>query len=251
MIHFLHAYCCRTITPHQTRRKIWITSPSKPSSLVIILRPTISSPKMSTTAVTETTTTTGIPVHSLLDPPPYTPPVHNFLRADEDDEEESQSTTNFVIHAPTTVHGSGNIIAIPPPDVPRLTAAVIATVSQKMRLPRNFSVQINCGVNIIGDRNIVGSPAIRPLAANQQRPAASVAAQSSDGSGVPGWGGRSVAISMHNVGKRKASEVGLLTDFKRRESLIGGQDPEDSPNVKKAAVDATAAAARPDDPPSS
>lgn len=166
---------------------------------------------MSTTTIYTNTTASAQPVNSLPDPPPYTPPLHNYLGTDDEDDEESEPSTNFVIHAPTTVHGSGNIIAVPPPDVPRLTAAVIATIGQKMLLPRHVSVQINCAVNVIGDRNIVGSPAIRPLATNQQKVGGAATTQTGTASAAASSGGaRSVSIpifNVTNVGKRRASEV--------------------------------------------
>lgn len=157
---------------------------------------------MSTTTVTETTTTRGLPALS-LDPPPYTPPPRNFFNnADEDDEEEPEPSITFTIHAPTTVHGSNNIIAIPPPDVARLTAAMIGSISQKLNLARNINVQINCGVSVIGDKNIVGNPAIRPLL-KQQPAVCSLAAASDDvvTNNLP------ALTPTHETGKRKASEV--------------------------------------------
>jgi hypothetical protein len=176
---------------------------------------------MSTTTFTETTSTTGLQSHIFPDPPPYTPPTHGLFAdatGEEDEEEDSQPTTTFVIHAPTTVHGSSNIIAVSPPDVPRLTAAVVASISQKMHLPRSFSIQINCGVNVIGDKNIVGSPAIRPLAASQQQHAAAAAVAARHGVQQNGDAGPSalradedVAIPMHGV-KRRASEVCVVHD---------------------------------------
>jgi hypothetical protein len=163
--------------------------------------------------------THGLRAHILPDPPPYTPPAPNLFTTEEDEEDEeddgedSQPTTNLIIHAPTIVHGSGNIIAVPPPDVPRLTAALVATVSQKVHLPRNFSIQINCDVNITGDRNIVGSPAIRPFVTSpqQQAVAAAAARQVAQRHGVtersPLNGNAGVAMPMHGERKRRTSEV--------------------------------------------
>ena len=161
------------------------------------------------TAPTNTTATptrmpSNTPALPELNPPPYTPSAHNYLGLDDEDEDEAQPTTTFTIHAPTTVHGSGNIIAVPPPDVPRLTAAVIATISQKMHLPRSINVHISCGVNVIGDRNVVGSPAIRPLATTSQQQAAAAAQAESGNTArvVP-----RIPIPIYNVSKRRAAEV--------------------------------------------
>ncbi|KIV98905.1 uncharacterized protein PV09_09351 [Verruconis gallopava] len=151
---------------------------------------------------------TRSPLQGLPDPPPYTPPIHTvFGNVDEDEDEESSPTTTFNVHVPTTIQGCGNIIALPPPDVTRIATALLATVNQKIHMTRSFNIHVNCGVNITGDKNIVGSPAIRPLAASQQQQNARQQQAPFTSSNTPTaavWSGTVPAT--HGLGKRKASE---------------------------------------------
>lgn len=134
--------------------------------------------------------------HEIIDPPPYTPPAYGF-HLDGDEDEESIPTTNFNVHAATVVHGSGNVVSIPPPDATRLAAHLFAAISQKVN-HRNFTIHINCGINITGDRNqIVTGGVLRPLGANAARPQQAAVTSSMPASVMP----------PSTLGKRKSSEV--------------------------------------------
>lgn len=196
-------------------------------------------PKMSSITITETTSTVGLPAHTSTDPPPYTPPAHGlFAEGEEDENEDTQPTTHFVVNASTTIHGSGNIIAVPPPDVARLTAALVATAAQKTYPPRTFHIQLNCGVSIIGDRNVLGAPAIRPLAASQQRRTAAATAADADlrqrGANLAAAEGIVVPV---RDGKRRAEEVRTQPAVEKTphttELMESEQEPEDMPSAKR------------------
>jgi hypothetical protein len=145
------------------------------------------------TTTTTTTTETEMPL-----PPPYTPSTNPFISPAEEEEEEEHPSTNITFNSPVTIHGSNNIVSFPSLDLIRMAATIIATVSQKAGLEpsKNTSIQVNYGVTVIGDKNVVGSVGIRPLGPRQQQgqQAATVAA-------APSGNGASFSL------KRKAEEV--------------------------------------------
>ncbi|KAF4306239.1 hypothetical protein GTA08_BOTSDO05047 [Botryosphaeria dothidea] len=106
--------------------------------------------------------------------------------SDNSDSDSDHQTLS--IDAATVIHGSNNVIAIPPVDGPRLTAILLSLLhgnlptqqqqqqQQHLRpgtappafhhhvpghLPddgrRPLSVRINCGVRIVGDKNVLGA----------------------------------------------------------------------------------------------
>lgn len=136
-------------------------------------------------------------------PPPYTPPADDLY----DDDEPALPTTSIIIHASTTIHGSNNVVTVSPVDTTRLAAIVMAALNQKHQAAlvtgrqTNFSFNVNCGMNIVGDRNVVGNVALR------NRPAMpAVASQSAVKAATSGVEDTTSAVL---PGKRKASEVYL------------------------------------------
>ena len=99
-------------------------------------------------------------------PPPYTGPTRAEEDADVGDEEYDDQQPPPLVHinASTTIQGSNNII----PSVPLETAHILATVMATLRrynpqvVTGNVQVRIDRGVNIVGDRNVVGVVGIRP-----------------------------------------------------------------------------------------
>jgi hypothetical protein len=133
-------------------------------------------------------------------PPPYTPPPSGFY--DDEEEEEFAPTTNITIHAPISIHGSHNVISGPMMDPTRLAGLLISSLNQKYTVTSsrqsNITIQINCGMNVVGERNIVGNVGLRP------RTVLSGATLSMQGTpAVP----EAIAASTILHGKRKASEV--------------------------------------------
>jgi len=123
-------------------------------------------------------------------PPPYTASAEGF----DEEEEEDLPTTNITIHAPTIIHGSHNVVPVSLMDSTRLAAVFTSLLSQKIAAQgagrqSNFNVQINCGVNVIGDRNILGHLGVRPRPVQSSSVAEGVVAETA------------------LLGKRKASEV--------------------------------------------
>jgi hypothetical protein len=152
-----------------------------------------------TMPATATTTTTEVPL-----PPPYTPMNRcYFTRAGDEEEEEEQETvpsTNITFNAPMTIHGSNNIVSFPSADFTRMAAMIIATV-QKTTVQeslRNISINLNCGITVVGQRNVIGSVGVRPMALRQQ-----LGQQAAAASDTVAQSGLGTATSS----KRKAEEV--------------------------------------------
>jgi len=101
-------------------------------------------------------------------PPPYTPADDSASDADSDTEEEETDDLHLKINASTTIHGSNNLVSIPQLDSARLSAILVSALrqhagqSQTMKSDGSMratkvNVEINCGISITGDRNVVGN----------------------------------------------------------------------------------------------
>jgi hypothetical protein len=135
-------------------------------------------------------------------PPPYTPPVNGFFFDEDDEEEETVPTTNITIHAPTSINGSNNVVTLAMLDSTRITGLLVSVMNQKIAATggqSHFTIQINCGMAVVGDRNIVSNVGLRP------RPVVPAPASSS----AQATPADPEAVSENKVspGKRKASEV--------------------------------------------
>ncbi|RDI78894.1 Pre-mRNA-splicing factor [Venturia inaequalis] len=136
-------------------------------------------PPATTTSAPETTETTIPP------PPPYTPPVNlscffppncqptseplleDLFDQDPSDEDSPPEapTTTITLSAPITIHGHGNIISFPAHEFTRMAAWIVtavqksnaATASAEGGRGGNVSVNLNCGITVNGQRNVVGT----------------------------------------------------------------------------------------------
>ncbi|KAF2496308.1 hypothetical protein BU16DRAFT_617762 [Lophium mytilinum] len=96
----------------------------------------------------------------------YTYNPYNPFAGDDSDSEDDDTTV--VINASTQIRGSGNVIAMPLIDAPRISAALFSVLKSHSTGKRGtVNVQIHCGVSIIGERNVVGLQGVglRPKAA--------------------------------------------------------------------------------------
>ncbi|KAF2813459.1 uncharacterized protein BDZ99DRAFT_496448 [Mytilinidion resinicola] len=81
-------------------------------------------------------------------------PYNPFAGDDSDAEDDD---TNLVINASTQIRGSGNVVAMPLIDAPRISAALFSVLKTQGTGRRGtVNVQIHCGVTIVGERNVVG-----------------------------------------------------------------------------------------------
>jgi hypothetical protein len=162
---------------------------------------------LATTASTTTTTETEMPL-----PPPYTPPTNLSCfyptedgQEEEDEEEETTPSTNITFNSPITIHGHNNIVSFSSADFTRMAAMIVATVQKSTTVEpsRNININVNCGITVVGQRNLIGNGGIRPMALRQQM-GQQVAAAAAATTTVPtGTGASSSSL------KRKAEEVGV------------------------------------------
>jgi hypothetical protein len=103
-----------------------------------------------------------------LPPPAYTA-EDNLTDSEDGDEDEDPSPVTLVLNADTKVHGTGNMIATPPlADATRLSALLLAAV-QSLNAAKTSGAEsgstipmlqvnltINCGITVIGDKNVIG-----------------------------------------------------------------------------------------------
>lgn len=107
-------------------------------------------------------------------PPPYSDPDTD---ADSDDEEDSdEEPMKLVIDASNTIHGSNNVVPTSPAalaDASKFSAILLQTIAQlnqaarahdgSMR-PLRVDLTVNCGVAVVGDRNVIGTFGLKPKA---------------------------------------------------------------------------------------
>jgi hypothetical protein len=95
-------------------------------------------------------------------PPPYTGPTP--VEEDADEEYNPQPPTTVYVNSSTTIQGSHNLVSSTPFETVHLTAAVMSALRQynPQITTGNLHVRIDRSVNIVGDRNAVGAPGIRP-----------------------------------------------------------------------------------------
>ncbi|KAJ9647993.1 hypothetical protein H2201_008445 [Coniosporium apollinis] len=97
-----------------------------------------------------------------LEPPPAYTAHADFSSDPEEEEDECEPSTNITINASTNIQGSFNLVALPNNDPARLVAVVLGalnTSSARTSRRGDVHLNINCGITIVGDRNIVGAPA--------------------------------------------------------------------------------------------
>lgn len=114
-------------------------------------------------------------------PPP--PPYEGFDSDDDDDEEEavaadtpSSSPLKLTINAANSIQGCNNLVPTSPTaiaDATRFSAILLQAVNQINNLAQNgataqppkplkIDLTINCGLTIVGDRNVVGNVGLKP-----------------------------------------------------------------------------------------
>ncbi|RMY57187.1 hypothetical protein D0865_03251 [Hortaea werneckii] len=130
-------------------------------------------------------------------PPPYMPSEHDDYEDDSEDEDNepddhhpSSSPLKLTLNAAHNIQGSNNLVPTSPSplaDATRFTTLLLAAVKQlnsaasdplsssasrifpaaKRAPPLNVDLTINCGITIVGDRNVVGNVSLKPKAPAQ------------------------------------------------------------------------------------
>ncbi|TKA72035.1 hypothetical protein B0A55_05739 [Friedmanniomyces simplex] len=124
-------------------------------------------------------------------PPPYTPSDTDSDNDGDDDPEAADedaftsSPLRLTINAAHQIQGSNNLVPTSPSalaDASKFSALLLTAVNQLNAAPdakRRLKVDltINCGITVIGDRNVIGNVGLKP---KSQLPAQAVAMPGAD-----------------------------------------------------------------------
>ncbi|KAK3112093.1 hypothetical protein LTR53_011988 [Teratosphaeriaceae sp. CCFEE 6253] len=114
-------------------------------------------------------------------PPPYTPSDTDGEDADSDPE-DVPAPLKLTVNAAHSVQGSNNLLPTSPTalsDATRFSTLLLAAIHQinnaaSAKRSLKVDLTINCGVTVIGDRNVIGNVGLKPKSPSP--PAALVAA---------------------------------------------------------------------------
>ena len=161
-------------------------------------------------------------------PPPYSPSDADSDSDDEDDERDSSSPLKLTVNAAHCIRGSNNLVPTSPTplaDATKFSTILLAAIKQLNQAgtsdstlrdtPRRalkVDLTINCGITIIGDRNVIGNVGLKPKAS------------------VPVTAGPGDVLGNHsNIGpiaasaKRKA-EAELIDEPEAKRAVVGGAE---------------------------
>lgn len=121
-------------------------------------------------------------------PPPSTaPPPYSESDSDSDDfdsDDESSPPVKLTLNAAHSIQGSGNLVptsATPLADATKFSTLLLHAVNQinaannratassrtpTCRRPLRVDLTINCGITVVGDRNVVGNVGVKPKLPN-------------------------------------------------------------------------------------
>ncbi|KXT02803.1 hypothetical protein AC578_5391 [Pseudocercospora eumusae] len=113
--------------------------------------------------------------------PEAPPPPYSEDDDDMDSENEEELPVQLTLNATTSIKGSNNLIPTSPSllqDATRFSTLLLhavnqinaanthanseATESSKLRRHLRVDLTINCGVSVVGDRNVIGNVGLRP-----------------------------------------------------------------------------------------
>ncbi|KAF2484400.1 hypothetical protein BDY17DRAFT_295569 [Neohortaea acidophila] len=143
----------------------------------------------------------------------------------DDEDEDDESPLKVTINAEKSINGHGNLVPTTPPgaDAAKISALLLqtlnqinnaATAGQPARAPRrpiNVDLTINCGIKIVGDKNVIGHMTLTPKVPS----ASAVAATGSTASSPTAVVAEEAAVA--GAKKRKAEHDG-------KPSQDGGND---------------------------
>ena len=112
-------------------------------------------------------------------PPPYTPSDSDGDSTDRDDDDDDDappsSPVKFTINAANSIQGSNNLVPTSPTplaDAMKFSTVLLHALKQindvvtssdaKPRRKVKVALTINCGITIIGDRNVIGNVGLKP-----------------------------------------------------------------------------------------
>ncbi|KAI7277606.1 hypothetical protein KC345_g6533 [Hortaea werneckii] len=178
-------------------------------------------------------------------PPPYMPSEHDDYEDDSDEDSDEDnvpdnhqhptppSPLKLTLNAAHNIQGSNNLVPTSPSplaDTTRITTLLLAAIQQlnaaaseplspstfssstrspaSKRAPLTVDLTINCGVTIVGDRNVVGNVSLKPKAPAQAfaGPAAVGTSTSTANAATAGAGTAGKAENVVAGAKRKVDD---------------------------------------------
>ena len=104
-------------------------------------------------------------------PPPYTSSEADSDSDDDEEEDEPESPLSLTINAAHSIQGSNNLVPTSPTplaDATRFSSLLLHAVNQmnntattKPRRKLKVDLTINCGITVIGDRNVIGNVGLK------------------------------------------------------------------------------------------
>ncbi|KAK5132924.1 hypothetical protein LTR08_008371 [Meristemomyces frigidus] len=160
-------------------------------------------------------------------PPPYSPSDADSDSDDEDDETDSSSPIKLTINAAHSIQGSNNLVPTSPTplaDATKFSTILLAAVKQlnqagvsnnasdgKPRRALKIDLTINCGITVVGDRNVIGNVGLKPKA--------SVPAMAGPGA-VPGSHAAANAVA----GAKRKAEGDPVDEPEAKRSVVGSAE---------------------------
>lgn len=114
------------------------------------------------------------PIHT-APPPPYTE-SESDSDSDSDDDESDEEPMKLVINANHSIHGSNNLVPTSPSalsDATKFSTILLNAITQLngaagaqtgQARPLRVDLTINCGIAVVGNRNVIGNVGLRPKA---------------------------------------------------------------------------------------
>ncbi|KAK4547384.1 hypothetical protein LTR36_001040 [Oleoguttula mirabilis] len=156
-------------------------------------------------------------------PPPYTP-SDDDSDSDDDDEPDTSSPLKLTINAAHSIQGSNNLVPTSPTplaDATKFSTILLAAVKQlnsvadnagdgKSRRAVKIDLTINCGITVIGDRNVIGNVGLKPKSSAQ--------AMAGPGDIMGGQAANAV------TGAKRKAEADFVEEPEAKRTAVGGAE---------------------------
>ncbi|OQN98836.1 hypothetical protein B0A48_15182 [Cryoendolithus antarcticus] len=176
------------------------------------------------------------PTDTLPPPPPYAASGASASDDEADDSDDDEQPLRLTINAQQAVHGNNNLVPTSPSplaDATRLSAMLVTALKQvnessdKRRV--RVDLTINCGITVVGDRNVVGGVGLKSKGSSAHGVAAAPAVGAAAMRSNMNMGATAGCALQASAGaKRKAEdEMPDVPEAKRRptdESSTAGTD---------------------------
>lgn len=116
------------------------------------------------------------PIHT-APPPPYTESESDSDSDSDEGDNKDEEPMKLVINANHSIHGSNNLVPTSPSalaDSTKFSTILLNAITQlnsaanaqlgQTRRPLRVDLTINCGIAVVGNRNVIGNVGLRPKA---------------------------------------------------------------------------------------